>query len=226
MASSVGAINPFRYRGYYYDTETKLYYVQSRYYDPVTGRFVNADDPNVLLLTQGDILGANLFSYANNNPIMNVDPDGHFAVPWQIKVGLAAGIASALWEIGNYVVKNWFAKKSAWNYIKGLGAAAGKGFIRGFVVGIISTLPKAVVFGLIGGTFNFFAQLMEGNIKSVGAGISAFMNGWTAGVGANAARIVIGNLARMKGWKGSMTDYVNYTADLLFGYGLARFFKW
>ena len=43
LASTVGQINPFRYRGYYYDTETGFYYLQSRYYDPVVGRFLNAD---------------------------------------------------------------------------------------------------------------------------------------------------------------------------------------
>ena len=42
-ANSVSTQNPFRYRGYYYDTETKLYYLQSRYYDPEIGRFINAD---------------------------------------------------------------------------------------------------------------------------------------------------------------------------------------
>lgn len=44
LVSTLGVDNPIRYRGYYYDTETGLYYLQSRYYDPHTGRFINADD--------------------------------------------------------------------------------------------------------------------------------------------------------------------------------------
>ena len=44
LADTVGVLNPLRYRGYYYDTETGLYYLQSRYYDPETGRFLNADE--------------------------------------------------------------------------------------------------------------------------------------------------------------------------------------
>jgi len=43
LASTVGAYNPFRYRSYYYDTETDWYYLQSRYYDPTVARFLNAD---------------------------------------------------------------------------------------------------------------------------------------------------------------------------------------
>ena len=70
-ANSVGTLNPFRYRGYYYDTETSLYYLQTRYYDPDTGRFINADGQ----LNEG-VLGCNMFAYCANNPVNNFDPDG------------------------------------------------------------------------------------------------------------------------------------------------------
>ena len=73
--SHIGYINPFRYRSYYYDNETKLYYLNSRYYNPEWGRFVNAD--SYLGLT-GDILGYNLYLYASNNPINNSDEEGRF----------------------------------------------------------------------------------------------------------------------------------------------------
>ena len=59
---------PFAYRGYNYDYTTGLYYLQSRYYNPEWGRFLNVDDTNILLSTQGENLGANLFAYCNNNP--------------------------------------------------------------------------------------------------------------------------------------------------------------
>lgn len=91
---------------------------------------------------------------------------------------------------------------------------------------MVSTLPRGLVYGLIGGTFNLMANIMDGKIKSVGAGISAFMDGWTAGVFANGLRIVIGNLTKMRGWTSKKADYVNYALDLVLGYGLARFFKW
>jgi RHS repeat-associated protein len=68
--------NPFRYRSYYYDTESGFYYLNSRYYDPETGRFINADDPTMLLSNAGIVGGANLFAYCLNNPIKFVDPSG------------------------------------------------------------------------------------------------------------------------------------------------------
>ena len=75
---SMAAINPIRYRGYYYDTETGFYYLQSRYYDPRIGRFINADD-NGYLGADGTLLSYNLFTYCKNNPTMGFDPSGHFS---------------------------------------------------------------------------------------------------------------------------------------------------
>ena len=74
LADTVGVKNPLRYRGYYYDVETKLYYLQSRYYDPETCRFINSDS----LLVAGDdyIQGVNMFAYCQNNPVMYSDPSG------------------------------------------------------------------------------------------------------------------------------------------------------
>ena len=74
MASTLGAQNPIRYRGYYYDTETGLYYLQSRYYDPVVGRFLNADS---VMGVNGDMATYNLFAYCGNNPVNRSDPTGH-----------------------------------------------------------------------------------------------------------------------------------------------------
>ena len=71
--------NGVRYRGYYYDSETGLYYLQSRYYDPETGRFLNADDVNFLGATETPI-SYNAFAYCRNNPVNYSDPEGHFVI--------------------------------------------------------------------------------------------------------------------------------------------------
>ena len=71
-------MNPLRYRGYYYDSDTNLYYLQSRYYDPNIGRFINADEPIIMYDNQSSILENNLYSYCENNPIMFVDPSGYY----------------------------------------------------------------------------------------------------------------------------------------------------
>ncbi len=72
-ATHIANLNPFRYRGYYQDTETGLYYLMSRYYDPVTHRFVNADG---YFQSGGDILDTNMNAYCRNNPINYFDPTG------------------------------------------------------------------------------------------------------------------------------------------------------
>jgi len=72
-----GSNNPIRYRSYYYDTETGFYYLQTRYYDPETGRFINADAFKYLG-ADGPIHGMNLYSYCGNNPVKGYDPEGHF----------------------------------------------------------------------------------------------------------------------------------------------------
>ena len=73
QASTVGQINPFRYRGYYYDTETGFYYLQTRYYDPTVGRFLNADG---YVSTGQGIIGNNMFAYCSNNPVAFADYNG------------------------------------------------------------------------------------------------------------------------------------------------------
>ena len=64
MADTLGAVNPLTYRGYVYDTETDLSYLQSRYYDPAVGRFINAD---ALVSTGQGLLGNNMFAYCLND---------------------------------------------------------------------------------------------------------------------------------------------------------------
>ena len=73
----IANINPFRYRGYYYDTETRLYYLKNRYYNPEWCRFLNVDS---IIDSDNDIMSNNLYLYAKNNPIMYRDSDGTFAL--------------------------------------------------------------------------------------------------------------------------------------------------
>ena len=78
LAETVGKANPFRYRGYYYDSETELYYLNSRYYDPETGRFINADG---YVSTGQGVLGNNMFAYCGNNPANYFDESGQDPIP-------------------------------------------------------------------------------------------------------------------------------------------------
>ena len=86
-ATHIGNLNPFRYRGYYLDTETGLYYLMSRYYDPVTHRFVNADG---YFQSGSNILDTNMSAYCRNNPISFVDPTGEYT--WkQMQIDISTG---------------------------------------------------------------------------------------------------------------------------------------
>ena len=73
LASTVSVKNPYRYRGYRYDTETGLYYLQSRYYNAEWGRFINADG---IVGQTGELLGHNMFAYCKNNVVNGRDPSG------------------------------------------------------------------------------------------------------------------------------------------------------
>ncbi|MDO5809310.1 MAG: RHS repeat-associated core domain-containing protein [Lachnospiraceae bacterium] len=77
MAATVGQKNPFRYRGYYFDSESGMYYLQSRYYDPEIRRFISAD--NIIVTgTSVEYQNVNLYEYCSDNPINFQDPSGHF----------------------------------------------------------------------------------------------------------------------------------------------------
>ena len=75
----LGKKNPLRYRGYYWDEETGLYYLASRYYDPEVGRFISADTIEVLKI-QENFDDLNLYSYCNNNSVNYKDPNGNLAI--------------------------------------------------------------------------------------------------------------------------------------------------
>jgi len=77
--------NPLRYSGYYYDDEIKLYYLTSRYYEPSIGRFLTRDTFHGF---EDDAIGLNQYVYTKNNPVIFIDPDGHW-----IWIVVQAGLA-------------------------------------------------------------------------------------------------------------------------------------
>ena len=103
-ASTGAQYNPFRYRGYYYDTDLGMYYLQSRYYDPNTCRFINADSA-----LYHSMLGYNMFAYCENNPVNYYDPTGENYVSaldwWNIYVGMFSSstptwVDDLVWIVG------------------------------------------------------------------------------------------------------------------------------
>ena len=176
--------NPLRYRGYFYDNETGLYYLQSRYYDPEICRFINAD---AFATTDADgVLSANMFAYCENNPVSNVDPSGELAL------GLLAAntIAGAAGSLFGYFA---FTKSEDRSFKGALSAA-----FTGAVVGALGTVskPYKVVATVAAGVINFastyvrtkgdkltkFSSAMSGGLFAAaatywGTGVSAFYAG-------------------------------------------------
>ncbi|MCM1286350.1 MAG: hypothetical protein NC213_10135 [Acetobacter sp.] len=106
---AVAYANPLRYRGYYYDSETGYYYLQSRYYDAAICRFINADVPEIAKVFKAIPAGTNLFVYCNNNPVNNSDPTGKasikfigFGIQLCVSIGrLVGGIEFIFYKSGS-----------------------------------------------------------------------------------------------------------------------------
>lgn len=155
----IGLMNPFRYRGYVYDDETGLYYLQSRYYDPTTGRFLNADHSTILKVAGSKANGCNLFLYCFNNPVNYSDPSGYVAA--NIIGAIIGGIIGA---VGGYYLANFLADKLnlrgwkrnvfVWGLTALIGAsAAAIGWFLGPYVARAWAWITARLAGLLKGTF-------------------------------------------------------------------------
>ena len=98
MASTLGTVQPFRYRGYVYDEETELYYLQSRFYAVSTSRFLTSDSTSILTISPNALTDKNLFAYCDNNPVMRTDFDGAF---WDIFFDIVSLAVSVCEVIAN-----------------------------------------------------------------------------------------------------------------------------
>ena len=90
---SLATLNPFRYRKYVYDPETGLYCLGSRYYDPEVGRFVNADDTDVIFAKPQELGNKNLYAYCDNNPVAREDYAGEFPIPCIVGAVVGAAVS-------------------------------------------------------------------------------------------------------------------------------------
>ena len=90
VSNHIGVINPTRYRGYYYDSETGFYYLRSRYYDPTIGRFISTDGRIDL---NDATTNLNLFAYCGNDPVNRADPSGDAWYHWVLGAAVVAACA-------------------------------------------------------------------------------------------------------------------------------------
>jgi len=159
--------NPFRYRGYYYDKETELYYLNSRYYDPETGRFLNADDPTMLFETAGITGGTNLYAYCLNNPVMYTDSTGKGVITGLLIAGLICGLIFGSFEAGSQIAQNgWNPSDWDWGQI-------GTAFLGGFVCGAIAAIPpfKILLPSVWGKVLSYSGTFVRGGLGAVAGGV-------------------------------------------------------
>lgn len=130
-SSHIGNRNPFRYRGYFYDVETGLYYLQTRYYDPEIGRFLNMDD--ISYADPEQFHGLNLYAYCANNPVNYVDPTGHEWWHWLITA--VSIVALTITGIGLSI-----AASAATTALAGFGLAAAGGGLLGMSSAVTSSI--------------------------------------------------------------------------------------
>ena len=157
----IATINPFRYRGYYYDAEIQMYYLQSRYYNPVVGRFVNVDEATYIGLTNM-ICSYNLYTYCNNNPVMGTDVSGYIGIVLSMAIGAVFGlfvqyVLDIICNLINKKDKWWKPSFSIWDYtsagLSGALAATGIGKMA------------AVMWGAILSAFNYVANSISNREK-------------------------------------------------------------
>jgi len=158
VTSGIGVLNPFRYRSYYYDTETELYYLQTRYYDPEVGRFINMD--SVDYADPETINGLNLYSYCNNNPVMNIDPEGTWSWKgfWRV---LAAVAIVAVVAVATAVT----AGAAAVAIAGAAGASVGTALLAGATVA-----TTALASGLVTGIGEICNQSIEKGTENINLG--------------------------------------------------------
>ena len=139
----IGNLNPFRYRGYYFDRETGLYFLQTRYYDPEIGRFLNRDSVNYA--DPGTINGLNLYAYCLNNPVAYVDPTGHSITAVLLSLLVAGLVGATIETAGTFVsdvvnsVKSGEWQWSSWETYVG-------SVIGGFAGGMVSLIPVVGIY--------------------------------------------------------------------------------
>ena len=153
-ASTKAVKNNLTYRGYYYDADLEMYYLQSRYYDPVICRFISSDVADVLTATSDALTDKNLYAYCDNNPVMRVDHNGEFWLELGIMI-TGGAIGATVNVIASYAAEALTSDKPK---LKTLLVAAASGFVSGAISS--SSLGRAgqIVAGAITGGLSYIAD--------------------------------------------------------------------
>lgn len=191
----IATVNPFRYRGYYYDEENGMYYLQSRYYDPSVGRFVNGDEVVYGCIADNKV-AHNIFVYCKNNPVVLIDKSGYVAANV-----IGAIIGGVIGAVGGYFLSNWLADRMnlrgwkrnvfVWGLTGLIGAAAAAiGYFVGPYVAKVWYALRAKLSGLVRGVFKSIKGISSSKMKH----INTSKHLWKKVLGKNTSSVNIKNL--------------------------------
>ena len=154
--SEIGTLNPIRYRGYYYDFELNMYYLQSRYYDPVMKRMIASDDES--LTADATLNNNNLFAYCDNNPVNRADTEGEI---WNV---IAGAVLGASFNVATQMLANSI---SGDKLSSGLVSAAVSGAIGGAVTALpgMGTVGEIIVNSVTSGVVEATSQVRANKEK-------------------------------------------------------------
>lgn len=173
-AATIGLLNPLRYRGYFYDTDLGFYLLETRYYDPETGRFINADG----VVDNQDVSTLNLYAYCANDPINNKDEEGERVaaiIAGAVIGGIIGGVKA--WAKGGS--KKTIAKAAAIGALKGAATSAIGGWISTAVKGAKGVALVAAIYGTKNVVSNRYVQkrkTAKSSSKTKGLGSNKTMN--------------------------------------------------
>lgn len=164
--SDLSHINPFRFKGYYYDEESGMYYCKSRYYVPEWCRWLNADNPNYLDFK--DVNGVNLFSYCHNDPILGMDYDGRFGLGAILVAALVGAVISVISSVADSLIKG--EELTLKNVISDAVGGAVSGVIT-FITGgkslALASYASAAVTSLTGELYDYITGSKTLNVENL-----------------------------------------------------------
>ena len=198
-SSFIGNVNPFRYRGYYYDTETGFYYLQTRYYDPTICRFINADNYE-LVATLSSVPGQlNMYAYCNNNPIMYTDETGESITALLIGLGVAFLIGAGTSLVSQGIDKGWDSINCLQVCTDGLFAAAAVGLAY-TGIGLGASVALGAGLGMTQYTFSAYAYGAEFSMDGLlFSGAMGALGGFISGAGAQNVKGLAGAILKDSG---------------------------
>ena len=177
--TTIGELNPFRYRSYYYDSDIQLYYLQSRYYDPEIGRFLNADSVDYIGIND-TVLSYNAFAYCENNATNDSDPLGRAPKSTWVGFGIQFEASGSLWGLSGCIGLEfvWFTSSQVksrknkvpyayWYYSRGMSFSNGKNVLDKLIDKICKN-PKGIFVDRISVSVSVCVFAIKGYTKSSG----------------------------------------------------------